>query len=74
LGYEVARRGGTAGAVLNAANEVAVGRFLAGEIRFPQIVQACRSVLEHHTFDPSPSLDGLLASDRWAREQAGLWG
>jgi 1-deoxy-D-xylulose-5-phosphate reductoisomerase len=73
LGYEVASRGGTAGAVLNAANEVAVTRFLAGEIRFPQIVQSCRSVLEHHTFDPSPTLDSLLASDRWAREQAGRW-
>src|SRR5262249_44193697 len=32
LGYEVARRGGTCGAVLNAANEAAVGRFLAGEL------------------------------------------
>jgi len=73
LGYEVAERGGTAGAVLNAANEIAVSRFLAGEIRFSQIVHACRSVLEHHTFDSSPTLDGLLACDRWAREQASAW-
>src|SRR5262249_50241176 len=37
LGYEVARKGGTCGAVLNAANEAAVGRFLAGEMRFLDI-------------------------------------
>jgi 1-deoxy-D-xylulose-5-phosphate reductoisomerase len=73
LGYEVASRGGTAGAVLNAANEIAVARFLAGEIRFPQIVACCRSMLDHHTFDPTPTLDGLLAADRWAREHAGRW-
>src|SRR4029079_12330871 len=35
LGFEVARRGGTAGAVLNAANEAAVPRFLAGGVGFP---------------------------------------
>jgi len=73
LGYEVAERGGTAGAVLNAANEVAVARYLAGEIRFLEIVQSCRSVLEQHTFDPAPTLDGLLAADRGARIEAGRW-
>ena len=73
LGYEVARRGGTAGAVLNAANEVAVERFLAGTIRFSDIVRACRAVLESHTFDPGPTLDGLLAADRWARDAARAW-
>ena len=73
LGYEVAERGGTAGAVLNAANEVAVARFLAGEICFTHIVDACKAVLEQHTFDPSPTLTGLLAADRWAREQARQW-
>src|SRR5262249_34554606 len=34
LGYEVARTGGTTGAVLNAANEAAVNRFLAGDLKF----------------------------------------
>ena len=37
LGFEVMRRGGTAGAALNAANEAAVARFLSGEIRFLDI-------------------------------------
>jgi 1-deoxy-D-xylulose-5-phosphate reductoisomerase len=73
LGYEVAERGGTAGAVLNAANEVAVARFLTGEVRFPQIDALCRTILQQHTFDPSPSLDELLAADRLARVEAARW-
>src|SRR5947209_3528905 len=44
LGYEVARRGGTTGAVLNAANETAVERFLDRKMRFPDIPRACRAV------------------------------
>ncbi|MCL4205260.1 MAG: 1-deoxy-D-xylulose-5-phosphate reductoisomerase [Pirellulaceae bacterium] len=73
LGHEVARRGGTSGAVLNAANEAAVEAFLAGKIRFPDIVPACRSVLEHHHFDPSPSLDELWKLDAWARREIATW-
>jgi 1-deoxy-D-xylulose-5-phosphate reductoisomerase len=73
LGHEVARRGGTAGAVLNAANEVAVERFLAREIRFTDIVRACRAVLGQHEFDCSPTLDALIAADRWARWEARRW-
>ena len=43
LGLEVARAGGTAGAVLNAANEAAVAEFLAGKLRFTDIVPSCRT-------------------------------
>src|SRR4029078_8406206 len=43
LGLEVAQSGGTAGAVLNAANEAAVAGFLAGELVFNEIVPACQS-------------------------------
>ena len=50
LGLEVARAGGTAGAVINAANEAAVAGFLAGDLGFAEIVPACRSILEHHDF------------------------
>ena len=57
LGHEVAQRGGTAGAVLNAAKEKAVQRFMDGELGFHEIVSACEQVLRHHTFDPSPILD-----------------
>ena len=67
LGFEVAAAGGTAGAVLNAANEEAVGLFLAGKIRFTDIVKGCRDVLENHTHESNPPLNRLLELDRWAR-------
>ncbi|TWU44106.1 1-deoxy-D-xylulose 5-phosphate reductoisomerase [Novipirellula aureliae] len=67
LGFEVARAGGTTGAVLNAANEAAVGLFLEDKIRFTDVVAACRTCLDNHTFDANPSLDTLLKLDTWAR-------
>jgi 1-deoxy-D-xylulose-5-phosphate reductoisomerase len=73
LGYEVARRGGTCGAVLNAANEAAVGRFLAGELRFLDIPRVCRDVLEHHHYSARPALAELADLDRWAREEVARW-
>lgn len=73
LGRDVARAGGTAGAVLNAANEAAVARFLAGDLHFTEIVPACRSILEHHEFEPNPSLDRLHELDRWARKELRKW-
>jgi 1-deoxy-D-xylulose-5-phosphate reductoisomerase len=73
LGYEVARRGGTCGAVLNAANEAAVSRFLAGELAFLDIPRACRAALDHHNYDPTPTLAALAASDRWARQEVSRW-
>lgn len=73
LGYEVASAGGTAGAVLNAANEAAVEAFLEGRIRFTQIVPACRAVLAQHDFDSRPTLDRLLALDAWARKEVDRW-
>jgi len=73
LGLEAARVGGTAGAVLNAANEAAVAQFLAGEIRFVDIVPACRSILEHHDFDPRPTLARLIECDRKARQEMEHW-
>ncbi len=73
IGYEVIRRGGTAPAVVNAANEEAVGRFLSGSLRFLEIPQVCRAVLEHHDFDARPTLDRLLAVDTWARQEVARW-
>lgn len=73
LGFEVAAAGGTAGSVINAANEQAVDLFLAGKIRFTDIVSACRSVLENHTFEARPSLERLLQLDRWARAEVRRW-
>jgi len=73
LGQEVARAGGTAGAVLNGANEAAVAAFLEGKLRFSEIVPACQHVLANHHFDPHPSLDQLLELDRWARQEVLRW-
>lgn len=73
LGLEVARAGGSAGAVLSAANEAAVAAFLAGKIGFQAIVPLCRGVLEHHAFEPEPSLERLLQLDGWAREEVNRW-
>jgi len=73
LGYEVARRGGTCGAVLNAANEAAVGRFLAGELGFLDITRACRDVLANHNYNARPTLAELADADRWARQEVARW-
>jgi 1-deoxy-D-xylulose-5-phosphate reductoisomerase len=73
LGFEVARRGGTCGAVLNAANEAAVEQFLNRDLKFTDIPRACRAVLEAHDFDPSPSLAELLAHDTRARQEIRQW-
>ncbi len=73
LGHEVARQGGTAGAVLNAANEAAVAAFLQGRIRFFDVVPACRAVLDEHNYDPNPTLAQLLELDAWARKEMSKW-
>jgi len=73
LGLEAARMGGTAGAVLNAANEAAVECFLQGRLRFDQIVPVCAKVLEAHPFDPSPDLDAIFGLDAWARKEVERW-
>jgi 1-deoxy-D-xylulose-5-phosphate reductoisomerase len=73
LGFQAMRLGGTAGAALNAADEAAVARFLDGSVRFLDIARACRAVLEHHPFDPSPTLETLWRVDAWARQEVGRW-
>jgi 1-deoxy-D-xylulose-5-phosphate reductoisomerase len=73
LGHECAKAGGTSSAVLNAANEAAVGAFLAGELHFTEIIPACRSVLESHNFESNPTLSQLIELDRWAREEVTHW-
>jgi len=73
LGFDAAQRGGTCGAVLNAANETAVERFLDADIRFDQIPQLCKDVLCHHDFDARPTLESLQAVDVWSRKEAQRW-
>ena len=73
LGHEVARQGGTTGAVLNAANEAAVALFLDRQLGFTDIVPACQAILKHHNYDPTPTLEELVKLDRWAREEVSRW-
>lgn len=70
LGFEVAAAGGTAGVVVNAANEVAVELFIGGHIRLTDIVPTAAAVLSHHDHQSDPSLERLMALDRWARDEA----
>lgn len=69
LGYEVARTGGTAGAVFNAANEEAVQAFRDRKIIFGRIVSTVDTVLHRHAVIQSPDLNELLAADAWARDE-----
>ena len=69
LGFDVARRGGTAGAVLNAANEAAVDAFRNEKIPFNGIAELVRDCLRTHHWIEQPDLQQLLDADRWARDQ-----
>jgi len=69
LGFEVARTGGTAAVVFNAANEAAVGEFLAGRIKFVRIVELIEDCLNKHNVKRRVSLEELLEADAWARRE-----
>ncbi len=70
LAYEVWKQGGTAPAVLNAANEIAVDRFLNGQLTFLGIPRLIERVLSSHKNKSNPDLEAILEADRWAREKA----
>jgi 1-deoxy-D-xylulose-5-phosphate reductoisomerase len=61
-------RGGTVPATLNAANEAAVGAFLAGKIRFPDICRLVGQVTESHVPKLADTLESVLAADAAARQ------
>ncbi len=72
LARAAGERGGTAPAVYNAANEVAVEAFRAGRLAFPGIVDLVADVVAAHDVpsEQQISLDDVLAADAWAREAA----
>ena len=70
LGYEAKRRGGTMPVVLNAANEVAVRKFLGGVIAFSKIPRLIEQLMNHHKPIQNPTLDQVLETDGWARLEA----
>jgi len=69
LGYEVARTGGTAPVVFNAANEAAVEEFLAGRIKFVNIIEIIEDCLNRHNVKTTVSLEEVLEADAWARRE-----
>jgi 1-deoxy-D-xylulose-5-phosphate reductoisomerase len=70
LARRAGETGGTLPAVMNAANEVAVGAFLDRQLRFPQIWQVVEQVMDRHTPVAHPDLNAILQADQWARAEA----
>jgi 1-deoxy-D-xylulose-5-phosphate reductoisomerase len=70
LAISVAGLGGTAPAVLNAANEIAVQAFLERRLEFTDIPRVIEAVLEQHSVRSVNSLEDVLAADDWSRRQA----
>ena len=73
LAYAALHRAGTTPAALNAANEVAVAGFLAGEIRFPRIAELIEDVLGDLAIGDANSLADVLRADMLARAHAREW-
>jgi 1-deoxy-D-xylulose-5-phosphate reductoisomerase len=69
LGFEVARTGGSAPVVFNAANEVAVEEFLAGRIKFVTIVELIEHCVNKHDIKGQVSLEQIHEADSWARRE-----
>ncbi len=70
LALDAARTGGTAGAVLNGANEAAVGLFLEGKIGFLDIPRRVERAMEQVPAVQSPTLEDVLEADQAARRAA----
>lgn len=70
LAYEVLEVGGTAPAVLNAANEIAVSLFLNRQIKFLEIEELVMNVLGDHLAIQNPSFEEICIADNWARGKA----
>jgi len=70
LAYNSLEKGGNSPAILNAANEVAVARFLNDEIRFEQLPDVVEYALNNVRYEKSANLDTLINSDLEARRLA----
>ncbi|MCK9479176.1 MAG: 1-deoxy-D-xylulose-5-phosphate reductoisomerase [Firmicutes bacterium] len=72
LAVEAGKKGGTAPAALNAANEAAVGLFLKGSINFLDIENIVESYLNKHYFIKNPSLRDIINTDRQIKNEIRL--
>jgi len=70
LAFEVMEKGGTATAILNAANEIAVDAFLSEQLPFVDIPKIIEETLSHCTIQPAEQLETILSADQQAREIA----
>ena len=70
LAYRALKTGGTLPAVLNGANEVAVARFLKGDITFLQIPELIEQTMDAYTVKYEYTLEDLLEADAWAKDYA----
>ena len=70
LAYQAAREQGTMPAVLNAANEASVEKFLNRKIKFLAIPKIVEKVMRRHKKIVTPGLNQILRADAWAREEA----
>jgi len=70
LALDAAKIGGTAGAILNGANEAAVAQFLSGKIGFLDIAEKVSQAMNTVSVVQNPTLDDILAADAAAREAA----
>jgi 1-deoxy-D-xylulose-5-phosphate reductoisomerase len=73
LAYDAGRHGGTYPTVLNAANEIAVERFLDNHLGFTQIAELIDAALQAHAPRPQPTLQEVMEADNWAREFSREW-
>jgi 1-deoxy-D-xylulose-5-phosphate reductoisomerase len=70
LAIDAGKEGGTATAVLCAADEIAVSLFLSHRIKFNHIAQLIAKTLDKHRIIKQPALEDIYAADSWAREAA----
>ncbi|MDK2935956.1 MAG: 1-deoxy-D-xylulose-5-phosphate reductoisomerase [Eubacteriaceae bacterium] len=70
LAFDALKLGGSMSCVLNAANEIAVARFLNKEIGFTDIPRINKTVMNQHQLIGDPGLSDILAADSWARDVA----
>lgn len=68
LAFEAINAGGTMPAVLNAANEEAVGLFMKREIGFMDIPRIIEGVMGKHSIKSNPELDDIIEADLWTRD------
>jgi 1-deoxy-D-xylulose-5-phosphate reductoisomerase len=70
LSFRAIEEGGSMPAVMNAANEIAVGAFLEKGLKFMEIIEIVNRVMQMHKTLPGDTLEEILESDAWARKTA----